>query len=275
MHNLLDEIWRRATFKRNQRVIYTCLFGYSEAFMNRPVIRDGNTAYVCFTDDRTLKSDDWSFVYIDPAKYGPVKTSKLVKTSPHLFLSEYSSSLYVDNTVRLNRPPCEIWSFLSEVKPFVVFRHPWWDCPYVESEKLVETGYLTQEQVDRQMSNYRADGFPKNSGMFHAAVLLRMHNNPAVKKISEEWFEEINKYNYRDQIPLSFLVWKTGFPLGFFPGLAIDDDLVMWPNFVGHRLPRAFNDDVYLGLHPDVASGTMNPREHFLKIGADEGRAWQ
>ena len=250
------------------------MFGYSEAFMNRPVIRDGVTDYICFTDDRTLKSDHWRFVYVDPEKYGPAKTAKLVKTSPHLFVSEYSSSLYVDNTVRLNGPPGEFWSHLSIQTPFVTFKHPWWDCPYMTADKLIEVGYLTHDQIDPQIADYREKGLPANAGMFHSAVLLRMHNLPEVKRLSDDWFAEIAKYSYRDQIPLSFLVWKTGFRVGLFPGRAVDDYLVMWPDVVGHRVPRAFNDETYIRLHPDVRDSGMTPREHYLKVGADEGRQW-
>jgi hypothetical protein len=92
--------------------------------------------------------------------------------------------------------------------------------------------------------------------------------------LSEAWFDEIIKYNHREQIPFSFLVWKTEFRLGFFPGHAVDDRLVKWPDFIGHRIPRGFKDEDYIRLHPDVVASGMTPREHYLKVGADEGRGW-
>ncbi len=240
MRRSLDRFCRSILPKRTQRVVYTCLFGGSEAFMNRRVVRDGRTAFICFTDDRSLKSKDWKFIYIDPRELGPAKTCKLIKTCPHRFLSAFSSSLYVDNTVRIDASPSAIWRKLSRSTPFVAFRHPWWDCPYREAEELVKNGYVTKQQIEEQMTDYASRGFPKNAGMFHGAILLRRHNDQRVRSLCEDWFSEIRKYSYRDQIPLSFLVWKSRFTMGIFGGRSDREDngLVKWPDFIGPRVPR-------------------------------------
>ena len=117
--NLVRNLLSRLLPAKPRRVIYTCMFGYSEAFVDRPVVMDGRTDYICFTDDPTLKSERWKFIYVDPQPLGPPKTSKLIKLSPHLFLGDYQSSLYVDNTVRINRSPDEIWSYFGSGATFL------------------------------------------------------------------------------------------------------------------------------------------------------------
>lgn len=57
-------------------------------------------------------------------------------------------------------------------------------------------------------------------------------------------------------------------PLNFY-----ENDLLKWPIIAnGQRLPRDFDDDRYLQLNPDV---TSDPRRHFLREGAAQGRSYK
>lgn len=258
-----------------KRVVYTCMFGYSEAFMDRQYHRDEDTDYICFTDDKTLTSDFWKFIYVNSEALGPQKTSKLIKICPHLYLSTYKCSLYVDNTVRINAPVSDIFMHLSKEQIFVTYKHSSRSCAYIESDAVIRMKYADPQVLSAQIKEYREDGMPENVGLYHAAVLLPNHNDKQVKKISRKWYREIEKYSYRDQVALSYVVWKHSFRLSLFDGFSTDDKLVFWPEFIGHRVPRGFRDDVYLRVNPDVALQSMPPREHYLKIGADNGLAWE
>lgn len=258
-----------------ERVVYSCMFGFSEAFKDRNYPEDADTDYICFTDDRNLESETWRFVVVDTTLYGPQKTSKLVKLCPHLFLSDYKTSLYVDNTVRINSPLNEIFFHLSSIVPFVTYRHDLWDCAYTESDAVIEAKYADPRILKLQIENYERDGLPRHAGLYHSAILLRNHNHRGVKKFGDLWFREIQKYSYRDQVALSYLAWKYSFKLHVFDGYSTDDNLVFWPEDVGPRLPRGFVDDEYLHLNPDLDLNGMTPREHFLKIGSQVGLAWR
>ncbi len=259
---------------RKKRVVYTCLFGFSETFMDRSTVDDGITDYICFTDDKTLTSKNWRFIYVDTREYGPQKTSKLIKTRPHLFLGGYESSLYIDNTVRINVEPDQIWSYLSDETPFVMYKHPFWDCPYKETDAVIQAGYANRDLLSAQISTYESEGLPQNVGLYHGGVLLRKHHDERVQFIDDKWFQEIQKYTYRDQVALSYLVWKLPFRLGFFPGSATDDELVYWPDDVGPRLPRGFDDKEYLLLNSGIDLQGMTPREHYFKVGMAQGLPW-
>jgi hypothetical protein len=272
--NLLKKILRAWTSPGKKRVVYTCMFGFSEAFQDRATVDDGKTDYLCFTDDTSLSSENWKFVHVDTSKYGIQKTSKLVKTCPHFFLSRYDSSLYVDNTVRINASPDEIWSHLSDDTPFVLYKHPMWDCPFVEADKVTQAGYADPKLIAEQIAAYERDGLPRNVGLFHGAILLRRHNDPHVKDLDERWFSEIKKYTYRDQVPLCYLVWKLQFKFGIFDGSARDDKLMLWPDNVGPRLPRAFDENTYLRINPGLDLQGMSPREHYFKVGMAQGLPW-
>lgn len=266
-----------STFRRKsekQRVVYTCLFGFSEGFMDRPTVDDGKTDYICITDDRTITSNNWRFLYVDTSEHGPQKTSKLVKTCPHRFLDRYESSLYVDNTVRINVAPDRIWSYSTDETPFVMYKHPFWDCPYKETDAVIAAGYADRNLLTKQIRTYASEGLPRNAGLYHGGIILRKHHEERVKVVGDKWFQEIQRYTYRDQAALSYLVWKMPFKLGFFPGSATDDELVYWPDEVGPRLPRGFDDKVYLRLNSGIDFQGMTPREHYFKVGMARGLPW-
>ena len=88
----------------SKRVVFTCLFGYSEPFADQHYEKDGRTDFICFTDDRSLQSDMWTFRYVDTGLLGPVRTAKMIKILAHRFLGEYETSIYVDNTIRMVAP---------------------------------------------------------------------------------------------------------------------------------------------------------------------------
>lgn len=251
------------------------MFGSSEAFKDRQYPTDGITDFVCFTDDRKLTSSLWRFEYVDTELLGPQKTSKSVKLRPHLYLSAYKTSLYVDNTVRINAPLDEIFNHLSNETPFVTYKHNVWDCPYKESDAVIEYRFADPKVLTAQIEDYRRDGLPQNAGLYHTAILLRNHNHRHVQSFGKRWFAEVERYTYRDQVALSYLVWKLEFKLAFFDGFSTDDRLVFWPEDVGPRLPRGFVDEDYLRLNPDVSLEGMTPREHFLKVGSQLGLLWQ
>ena len=57
-----------------KRVVFSCLFGYSEAFSDQHYEKDDRTDFIYFTDDKSLRSKLWTFRYVTPAfsgRFGP------------------------------------------------------------------------------------------------------------------------------------------------------------------------------------------------------------
>ena len=260
-----------------RRVVYTCLVGYSEHFADWSYGLDGETDYICFTDDRTLRSDVWQFRYVDPSELGPVRTAKKVKILPHQFLPEYDASLYIDNTVLLTVPASHVFQSLRpDSRPMVCFKHPDRDCIYDEAEVVRELGLDSEEIIARQMQNYRDAGYPAHAGLIAGTMLLRRHNDPRVKAVMEQWFTQVCQHSYRDQLSFNVVARQNGFPVDHFPGSLVSNNLMHWPILRDMtRVPRGFRDDRYLELHPDVRQLDLTPRQHYLLHGAKEGRAWK
>lgn len=276
MKRALEALLRKLRSRSARRVIYTCMFGFSERFADREISVDSDTDLICFTDDPSLTSDRWKMCLVNSDELGPVKTSKMVKILAHRFVGEYSRSLYIDNTIKLSVPAGQIFQILDRsARPMVCFRHPERDCIYKAGSFVVSIGYDDPATVHRQMAIYREKGHPENAGLIAAPMLLRRQNDSRVQALMEAWFSEVRAHSYRDQLSFNFVARQHGFEPAYFEGSVNNNSFMQWPVCDGPRLPRGFRDAEYLALHPDIAAAGLNPREHFLKHGIHEGRQWK
>jgi hypothetical protein len=276
MNGALTSLLRALKLKK-PKVVYTCLFGYSEYFSDWTYERPGDTDFICFTDDKTLTSKFWKIVYLDSGDIGPVKMAKNIKICAHQYLSSYDSSLYVDNTVKINWPVAKIFEFLKkDGSSLVCYKHPDRDCVYDEADVIIDLNLDDPAVVARQMEEYRKAGHPEHAGLIAGTVLLRRHNSPDVVEVMEDWLHEVERHSYRMQLSYDVVARRHGFAADFFPGNLNDGLMISWPVLVRNsRVPRDFRDDLYVSLNPDVRATGMEPREHYLKIGHDERRRYK
>lgn len=259
---------------RPRRVVYTCLFGYSEHFNDFAYQRD-DIDFVCFTDDPELRSDFWSVKLVPKSLFDPPRAAKEIKALPHRFLPHHDWSLYLDNTIRLKVTPARLFDELlaPSRSPLVCFRHPQRDCVYLEAEEVIAFGYDRPERVREQMWRYRRLGYPPHNGLAKLAFLLRRHRDPGLPPLLERWHQQVLRYSVRDQLSFNPVAWFAGFDIGYLDLAFESYDLLDWPIIRhGVRLPRDFDDERYLALNPDVSG---DARRHYLYQGAAERRQYK
>jgi hypothetical protein len=250
------------------------MFGYSEFFADSDY-GDPSVDYVCFTDDPDLKSSVWRFVLVNSPAIDPARLSKRYKQLPHLFLPEYERSLYMDNTIRLKSSPSSIFDRFKDDQ-MVSLRHSERNCVYAEADAVKIRRYDDPEIIDRQMELYRSLGYPANNGLNTNPFLLRDHNSADMRNTCFEWHSQLLRFSKRDQLSWNFCAWITG-----FSPTSVDEDvrsnsIFDWPILVSPvRLPRDFDDNVYLSINPDVKAAGMNPRRHYLYHGFEEKRRYR
>ncbi|MEA2839179.1 MAG: hypothetical protein QOF41_509 [Methylobacteriaceae bacterium] len=257
-------------------MVYTCLFGHSEIF-NDYRFDDEEVDFICFTDDRELKSSNWHICFAENKLLDPARLSKSFKHLPHRCLPEYDQSLYIDNTVRLVRPPSTIFSLLEETqRSLFMFRHPDRDCVYDEAEVVSSLRFDDPNRVSAQMRFYESLGYPSHNGLNKTFFLLRDHGDGELRKVNEAWHSQVLCHSKRDQLSWNVCAWMYNFQ---FSSASIDlenNHFLRWPVVPKNvRLPRDFDDPLYLQLHPDVARAGMNPRLHYLRYGMGEGRRYK
>jgi hypothetical protein len=258
-----------------RRVVYTCLFGHSELFNDFEYQRDG-IDFVCFTDDPDLRSKFWKIELAPRRLLDPARAAKKIKALPHVYLGQYDESLYIDNTARLEVEPKRMFDeYLAPAQsPLVCFRHPERDCVYDEARVVLSIGFDTPERVKPHMALYRHLGYPAHHGLAKTTLLLRRHHDPALQRMLNTWSEQVMCHSRRDQLSMLPSCWFEDFEPDYIP--LHFSELLDWPVIKrGLRVPRDFDDALYLQLNPDIAELGIDPRKHYLLWGQSEHRRYR
>lgn len=196
-------------------VVYTCITGGYDNILEPSFVTPG-VDYICFTDDKTLKSKTWKFRPI-PEELLPlskVKQQRGVKILAHRYLSDYDISIWVDGAVIVKGDINEYIKTL-DFNTYSVFipEHPTRKCIYAEKEACVKIKKIKGDEVllaDKQMKRYKDEGFPTSYGLVQTNIMIRKHNDPYSKELMEKWWSELKDYSHRDQLSFNYALWKCG-----------------------------------------------------------------
>ncbi len=224
---------------KNKVVIYTAIFGGCDDLLEPKFIPD-NCDFVCFTDS-DFKSDIWDVRKVVPYYEQPVRNSRHYKTKPHIYLSEYEISIWMDGTFVVEKDINDMVDrYLSDVN-MACFSHnntaldPH-NCIYVSAEYILYLGnknYNKNTSPDRsieksykdnpelikpQMEKYKKEGYPVDNGLVISGVLFRRHNEEDVIKVMEDWWTEIKYHSHICQLSLPYAFWKNDFKWNWIDG---------------------------------------------------------
>ena len=198
--------------KQKKKVVYTCLTGnYDELYL--PEYIDYEWDYICFTDNKELlKNDTYGIWKIHPLKFSELDNSRnnrWHKTHPHILFPNYEASLYIDSNLIIRSN----WIFKEIEKNnrnLIIPIHFERDCIYDEIEYVKDLKFddikKIQKMTDFLIKNEK--DFPHNYGLTENNCIYRRHNEPTIIEMMEEWWSFIRDYSKRDQISLSYVLWK-------------------------------------------------------------------
>jgi hypothetical protein len=226
-------------------VIYNALFG------NYDQIEDPEEAweefdFICFTDQKGLQSKVWQFVFVNNEGKSSVLLNRKYKMLPHLFLSQYEISLYLDVNIKPLKNPREMIVRELRDKDFYLPRHSLRDCLYEEAKECVIFKKSGFKETMSQLSKYEEEGFPRKFGLTENGIMLRRHNVPLIKSLMEQWWVEFGQGSKRDQLSLPYVFWKNGqeLPSGDFSA----DDQINFKKYPHKNEVRSLLEKVILSL---------------------------
>ena len=192
-----------------RKVIYTALFGDYDDLIELQKFEGWD--YVCFTDQKSLKSDVWKIVEISDDKNSPNILNRMYKWLPHRYLNDYEVSLYIDSNVEFFKNPDYFLDTYLNEHLLAIPHHPT-NCIYKESNGCVYLGKSKSKDTLNQMEAYFKDGFPENFGLSENCIIFRIHNNQKVIELMENVWNNLLTYNTkRDQLSFMYEIWKVGF----------------------------------------------------------------
>lgn len=202
-------------FKRNKRkphiAIYTAIFGNKDDL--HAIKHQSNTIdYYCFTDNPGLTDQNYRIIVSTPLFEDPVRSAKVYKILPHVFLHHYEYTIWVDGCVDIIEEDME--SLISKAlakNNISFFPHPNRDCIYEEAQACIQLKKDNSSVIQNQMDHYRSEGYPEHNGLIAGTVILRRNNSCDVISMNNAWWAEIAKHSKRDQLSFNFVAWKLGY----------------------------------------------------------------
>lgn len=192
-------------------IVYTAILGkYDE--LKEPTFISDSIDYVCFTDNREIRSKHWNIKYVSLENETNLPLAvRRFKFFPHKYFPDNEISVWVDGKFAIQDDLREyIKAYLGE-SHILFFPHPERNCIYKEGEECIRSGKGNPQDIRMQLDYYKKLGYPAENGLIEGGCIVRRHREQDVQNIMELWWREINKYSQRDQLSIPYLCWKEGF----------------------------------------------------------------
>jgi hypothetical protein len=219
------------------QVVYTALFGETEALVEQEVAKRSSIRFVCFTDNPNLVSSTWEIVLVSPLfAADPRRSQRDIKIRGHESLSTYEQWLYIDNTVRLKKTPEEILGVWLKDADWAALSHDANSTLWAEFEANLALSKETPERLNEQLHDYSThhpdvlDQRPLWNGFF------ARKNSPAVTKFADLWFSHVLRYSARDQLSILVALDREEVSLKRVAGRVRNSQWHDWPHRNGETV---------------------------------------
>lgn len=101
-------------------------------------------------------------------------------------------------------------------------------CVYKEANVVKKLKRDCPEIVNKYLSLIENDNFPKNYGLNETNIIYRRHNVPAIINVMNEWWRIIENHSKRDQLSLSYVLWKNDIKID---DISIENARIDYENF--------------------------------------------
>lgn len=194
-------------------VVYTAIFGNYDDLKD-PEYADENMDYVCFTDNKNIKSDVWKIKLVEGTyiQGNPRRSAKIYKILPHKHFPEHEISVWIDGTAVIRGNLREYITRYMKYSDILFCPHPWDSCIYEQANDTFDKRPFDDlDLLKPQMEKYKSERMPEDNGMISGGFIVRRHNEINVVNMMERWWDEICRFSTQDQISFAYLAWKNDF----------------------------------------------------------------
>ena len=216
---VLSEYWMQDEKTEKKSVLYTCITnGYDDiAEISVPTYVNCKWDYVCFTDDaehlRQGRIGVWKMRPLAFTLLDGTRNNRWHKFHPDVLFPAYAESIYVDANVDILTD----WIFTEISRrnaDILLPLHPCRKCIFQEYKMIMSQFMDDPGRILPERRLIKNSGMPKNFGMTENNVIYRRHNSSLVKEMMSECWDMLEKYSKRDQLCVSWVLWKHGLHIG-------------------------------------------------------------
>ena len=194
--------------KKNNIAVYTAIFGdYDKLIIPEKEIEGCD--FYCFTDNKKLQSDFYKIIQVEGEFSDPTRNARKIKILSHKYLPEYEYTLWIDANICFREFDVKKMfnNFLAN-HDIAIHKHNVRDCVYNEFSYCTEIEIDSPAIMANQIVRYIKEDYPINNGLVETGVLFR-RNTKSIKKINEDWWNEIKNGSKRDQLSICYVIWKN------------------------------------------------------------------
>jgi len=195
---------------QNKNCIYTASIGDYDILHTSNCGKLDNWDYICFTDNKNLKSDFWKIIYVENQhnnSLNNIKLARYYKTNPFKFLSSYENIIWKDSRISINSNLNNYLLLLKDNDMFFM-KHYCCNSILIEFDNVLSGRLETEEMINKIKLKYCNDNYHYDNGLFATGILM-YKNNIRVRKLFKNWWNEINENSHRDQLSLNYVLFKN------------------------------------------------------------------
>jgi len=203
--------------------VYTANIGGCIKFYE-PTILENDVDYIYFTDDKNIKSDKWTVVYIEntiettDVSPGSRSLAKRIKMLFWEYLTGYDWVVWIDaHNKILSDGFCSYIDTIPSTIDAVFKPNPWpRNCKnkrtsvYAEIRELRKMHLEDADTLARWKEELQKLNFPANEyGLFETNIIFWRYNSKNITRdFNQEWWDLSTKRFRRDQLTINYLIWK-------------------------------------------------------------------
>jgi hydroxymethylpyrimidine pyrophosphatase-like HAD family hydrolase len=134
-----------------------------------------------------------------------VRINRWHKTHPHVLFPDYDESIYLDGNIDMRTDI--LFNLIQDSDAIRIPIHNG-SCIYAEAANIIKSGKDKKEYVEKIIDYLKNENFPRNYGLNENCIIYRKHNDEKIIAMMNMWWKLIEKFSKRDQLSLSFVLWK-------------------------------------------------------------------
>lgn len=201
-------------FSNDKIAVYTCIIGKYDSLLE-PLFVPDNCDFYAITSFEIPSTSVWK--RIDPNDFliskelnSSVMLNRYFKMHPDIVFPDYKCSIYVDGNIRICTDLTEYANRIPGSIGLAFFRHSQRMCVYEEGAACLAMGKASRNHVEEQLKFLKSEGFPQKYGLPTCCVIARYQNMEKCRLIMNEWWKLFYKYPYRDQLSISYALYRCG-----------------------------------------------------------------
>ncbi|MBO4862859.1 MAG: DUF616 domain-containing protein [Eubacterium sp.] len=202
-------------FSEERIAVYTVIFGKYDVLYEPKCCPDNCDFFVISDTVEPPSGSAWKKLILPEEMLkkldgmNAIRKNRYVKMLPHLFFSDYNFSVYLDGNIALVTDPTEFINRMPDVGASF-HKHVSRDCVYDEARAILDQNKAPKIYIYDLIAFLKKENMPSHYGLLECPVIVRNHNQSECIEIMEAWWELFEKYPYRDQMLLPYVLFKRG-----------------------------------------------------------------